>query len=100
MIKHIVLWKLHEYAGGKTGSENGLEVKRLIEGMTGKIPGVIKLEVGLNFNSGPDDADIVLYSEFDDKQALELYQVHPVHEAIKEFIKSVRSERHVIDYEV
>jgi len=100
MIKHIVLWKLHAEANGKTKQENALEVKRLLEDMVGKVPEIITLEVGINYNTSPDDADVVLYSEFASKSDLEAYQVHPDHEAIKGFIKSVRSERRVIDYEV
>jgi hypothetical protein len=41
----------------------------------------------------------VLYSEFADKAALDAYQHHPDHVAIKPFIGAVRLERQCVDYE-
>lgn len=58
------------------------------------------MEVGVDFSRTPESADIVLYSEFDSREALDAYQEHPEHVAMKPFIKDVRSERRVVDYEV
>ncbi len=68
--------------------------------MRGKIPGLITIEVGFDFSATPDASDVVLYSEFKSKEALEGYQTHPVHEAMKSFIRDVRYERRAVDYEV
>ena len=54
MIVHIVFWRLHERANGKTRQEN----------------------------------------------ALDAYQLHPAHKEIVGFLKDVRSERRVVDYEL
>jgi quinol monooxygenase YgiN len=43
---------------------------------------------------------VVLYSVFRDKAALDAYQDHPQHLAIKPFISAVRQERQCMDYEV
>ncbi len=100
MVKHIVVWKLKEFAEGNNKNLNAQKVKELIENMRGKIPGLRYIEVGINFTIEEGCADVVLYSELDSREALNLYQSHPVHVAVKDFIKNVRSERHVIDYEV
>jgi hypothetical protein len=100
MIKHIVLWKLKEYAEGAIKQENALKVKAMLEDMRGKIPGMLKLEVGLNFEGSDTASDISLYTEFKSREALDAYQIHPVHMKVKEFLPLVRKERHVIDYEV
>jgi hypothetical protein len=42
----------------------------------------------------------VLVSDFDDKSALEAYQVHPKHQALKDFVAAIREERQCVDYEV
>jgi hypothetical protein len=42
----------------------------------------------------------MLYSLFNDKQALDHYQQHPLHKEIMPFIAEARSERRVVDYEV
>jgi hypothetical protein len=43
---------------------------------------------------------VVLYSVFKDKWALDAYQDHPAHVAVKPFIAAVRAERQCMDYEV
>ncbi|MFZ1976995.1 MAG: Dabb family protein [Bacteroidota bacterium] len=100
MIKHIVVWKLKDFAEGNSKEVNAREVKKLLEGLNGKIPGLHKIEVGLNFTHEPGAADVVLYSEFDSKEALDAYQIHPDHVALKGFISEVRSVRILADYEV
>lgn len=97
MIKHIVMWRLDETAGDKTG--NALKVKQLLEGLNGRIPGLLKLEIGIDFSQEGESADVVLYSEFESRQALDAYQVHPAHNEVISFVKSVRAERRVVDYE-
>ena len=44
--------------------------------------------------------DVVLGSDFADKAALDAYQVHPAHEALKQFIGAVRESRECVDYQV
>jgi len=100
MIKHIVLWKLKDYAEGASKKENALKVKKVLEDMVGKIPGIITLEVGLNFETSDAASDIALYSEFESREALDAYQIHPIHVKVKDFISSVRTERRVADYEI
>jgi len=100
MIKHIVLWKLQDFAEGATKQQNALKVKGMLENIRGIIPGLLKLEVGLNFEKSGDAADISLYTEFESREALDAYQIHPEHMRIKNFLPLVRTERRVIDYEV
>lgn len=100
MVKHIVVWTLKDFAEGNDKQYNALKVKELLESMRGKIPGLQHIEVGINFTVEEGCADVVLYSELDSREALECYQNHPIHVAVKGFIKNVRSERQVIDYEI
>lgn len=100
MIKHIVFWKLKEEANGFNKSENALAIKQKLEDLQGKIEGLIKIEVGIDFLGSAESADLVLYSEFTSKEALDFYQQHPLHKAIMPFIGEARSERRVVDYEV
>ena len=102
MIKHIVLWKLKDHAEGRSKAENALELKRQVEALNGRIPGLRKIEVGLNVRdreSGDSDADVVLYAEFYDLAAVEAYYPHPEHARIKPFARAIRSGRMVINYE-
>lgn len=100
MIKHIVLWRLFEFADGRSKHENAEIIKSKLENLNGKIPGLIKLEVGIDFSKSEQSSDIALYSEFSTQEALSEYQNHPEHIELKSFLVKVRSERRVIDYEI
>jgi hypothetical protein len=100
MIKHIVMWRLKEHAQGNDRATNAKLVKERLESMRGNIPGLLAIEVGIDFSATEHSADIVLYSEFESREALDAYQVHPEHEAMKSFVMDVRSERRIVDYQV
>jgi hypothetical protein len=100
MIKHIVFWRLKDFAEGTAKQENAQKVKTMLEEMRGKIPGMLKLEVGLDFERSESASDIALYTEFDTRASLDAYQSHPLHMKVKEFLPLVRTERRVVDYEV
>ncbi len=99
MIKHIVMWRLKEEAEGRSQNESAHLIKQRLEDLQGKLDGLIKIEVGIDFSCDKDSSHIVLYSEFRDKDALSAYLTHPLHEAIKPLVLSARSERRVVDYE-
>jgi hypothetical protein len=100
MIKHIVFWKLKDQANGIDKAGNAQQIKEQLEALNGQIEGLIHLEVGMDFLHSPESADLVLYSEFESKDALTYYANHPLHKAIMPFIAEARSERRVVDYEV
>jgi len=100
MIKHIVIWKLHDFAEGAPKDQNAQRMKKWLEDLKAKIPQINSLEVGININQNEDAYDVILYSEFEDQQALELYQAHPEHVNFKERIQNLKSEKKVIDYEI
>jgi quinol monooxygenase YgiN len=97
MVKHIVVWRVKETPVSKLA--NAQEIKRQLEGMRGRIPGLLRLEAGVNFVDDPLAGDCVLYSEFTDRAALLAYQTHPVHEAVKAGIRELSVERRVVDYD-
>ena len=100
MIKHIVFWRLNENAYGNDKQTNGQNLNEKLLAMKGKVNGLLKVEVGFDFSKEKDSCDVVLYSEFESKEALHQYQIHPDHEAIKKWIGEVRSERRVMDFEI
>ena len=99
MVKHIVMWKLYDFAAGRDKNKNALRMKQWLEELKIKIPEIQKLEVGINFNDSDDAYDIVLISEFKDQASLKSYQNHPAHIQFKKRIDSIRSEKRVVDYE-
>ncbi|UOO38320.1 Dabb family protein [Oscillospiraceae bacterium CM] len=100
MIKHIVMWHLKETANSKSKTENAKAIKEQLEALRGKIPGMVTIEVGLDFSQTVDSADIILYSEFESKAALDAYQKHPAHEAVKPLVQEASTKRTVVDCEL
>jgi hypothetical protein len=94
MIKHIVMWKLKE-----DSLEKGLsQLKTMLENMQGTVEGLKTLEVGINSTPVDTSCDLVLYTEFDSVKALNLFQNHPKHKAIKQTAKDWILHRHQVDY--
>lgn len=100
MIKHIVMWRLHEFADGNGKAENARKLKEYLLALQESIPQIQQIEVGINIaGSDPNAADVALYSEFENLEALQIYQKHPEHQKVVQFLNKVRSEKRVVDYE-
>lgn len=100
MLKHIVLFKLKDSAAGTGKDQNARKLKAEIEALVGKIPQIGKMEVGINTVPSEAAYDVAIYSEFSDKGALEIYQKHPEHMKVVDFVKVVASGRAVVDYTI
>ena len=97
MIKHIVSWKVND---GENKAEVAGEIKTRLEALQGKIEEIKFIEVGIDYSQTDMSADLVLYSEFETKEDLDKYQVHPLHQEVGKFIKSKTNSRTLVDYEV
>lgn len=98
MIKHVVMWKLKDFAEGSSRQENAKKIKSMLEGLKDKITQIHYLEVGINIKSSDMAFDAVLISEFEDEQKLEEYKNHPEHVKVSDFVAKVRENRAVVDY--
>ncbi len=98
MLKHIVMWKLKDFAEGCSREENARKIKSMLEALNGKIGQIKYLEVGINVNRSDMAYDAVLVTEFENEQELEEYQKHPEHMKVSEFVSKVRVDRKVVDY--
>ena len=99
MFKHIVLWTLKDQAEGADRAANALEMKRRLDACAGIVPGMRAFEVTIAQPGLEATYDVVLYSEFEDKAALEAYARHPTHQAVVPFIGAIREARQCMDYE-
>lgn len=99
MIKHIVMWKLQEFADGRNKLENAKIIKEKLEALVGIIPEIVKLEVGIDILGTSQSYDVVLVSEFKSLEDLNIYANHPEHLKVGEFVGKVREDRIAVDYE-
>jgi hypothetical protein len=98
MLKHIVLFKLKDSAAGTGKDENARKLKAELEALAGKIPQIVKMEVGINTAPSEAGYDVAIYSEFLDRDDLEIYQKHPEHMKVVDLVKTVAAGRAVVDY--
>ena len=98
MLKHIVMWKLKDQAEGADRAANALEMKRRLDECATIVPGILKFEVVIAQTGLEATHDVVLYSEFEDKAALEAYINHPTHKALVPFIGAILEGRQCMDY--
>ncbi len=92
MVTHIVMWNF-------SSSADMQEAKSQLETLPKTISEIITFQVGEDFNRSAAAFDLVLYSTFEDRDALASYQIHPVHIEVAQFIGSVATSRGVVDYE-
>ena len=100
MIKHIVMWQLKDHAEGADKATNAIKMKTLLDACSDIVPVILKLEVAIAQAGLEATYDVVLYSEFESAVALDAYQNHPQHLALKPFVGAVRLARQCMDYEV
>lgn len=100
MVKHIVMFKFLENAEGRSKKENLEIAASMLRDLQGKVPTLVSSEVRLNAESADaSNYDLVLVSDHNDWQGLNDYIVHPLHNAVGEFMKGVRESRACVDYE-
>ncbi|UTY59539.1 Dabb family protein [Massilia sp. erpn] len=98
MIKHIVMWKLKDHAEGADRAANARKMKEMLDACSKLVPGILAFEVAIAQPDLEATYDVVLYSAFASKEALDAYQSHPEHQALKPFFGAVRDARQCMDY--
>ncbi len=67
--------------------------------MSGKIPQLRHLEVGVDVLRSERSYDLALVTKFDSLEDLQAYQAHPVHVDVTKYIASVIESAVAVDYE-
>ena len=96
MLKHVVTWNVKDKA---QKAAHCAAAKAALEGLRGRIPGLVAIECGSDIGSGSAAADFILLSEFTDAAALAVYQDHPLHLVAKGVVAAVMTDRRTVDWE-
>ena len=100
MVKHIILWQLKDELSGEEKAKVRADIKIGLEGLAGKIPGLIDIHVQTEMLDS-SNADLMLDSTFEDADSLKGYAVHPEHVAVADsVVRPYTKSRVCIDYEV
>jgi quinol monooxygenase YgiN len=97
MIRHIVMWKLRGETAELQQAARA-RVKAAFEGLRGKIPGMRTIEIGSDVSGVDYACDVVLFSEFESREALAAYAQHPLHLQVREELGDLRTARYQVDY--
>lgn len=91
MVRHVVCQKFADVADAQ-------EAARMLRALSGTVPTLRSMEVGLNELASERAYDLVLIATFDDMEGLHAYDAHPAHEAVRAFIKPRRTGTVSVDY--
>ena len=76
-------------------------IKEGLEGLKGKIPGLVDIKVITDGRLTSSTADLMLDSTFDDEEALKAYAVNPAHVAVADGkVRPYTKTRACLDFEV
>jgi len=100
MVKHIILWTLKDELSAEEKKQVKLGIKEGLEGLAGKIPGMIDIKVNIN-GLASSNADLMLDSTFENEEALKGYAVHPEHVAVADGkVRPYTKIRSCLDFEI
>lgn len=99
MVKHIILWQLKDELTKSQKEKIKAEIKEGLEGLQGKIPGLLSIKVNIN-GLDSSNADLMLDSAFEDESSLKGYAVHPEHVKVAdEKVRPYTKNRVCMDYQ-
>lgn len=95
MLKYIVLFKFRD------PEECLTTVIEKIHSMEGVIPEILSMETGIDtWHNKQRSYDLALICTFKDMEAFEVYDKHPYHEKMREYIYAHRLDGKTVIYEV
>ena len=100
MVKHIILWTLKEMdEAQKEAVKAG--IKEGLEGLKGKIPGLVDIKVITEGRLPSSNADLMLDSTFETEEALKGYSKHPEHVAVADSkVRPFTASRACLDFQM
>jgi Stress responsive A/B Barrel Domain len=99
MVRHIVLWRFLDRAGGRDKMENLSIARSLLLSLKRSIPVIVDWEVAITSGTSKRETDLALNSTFGSFEDLTLYQQDPEHQKVVEFLRSVHAGKVSADYE-
>jgi hypothetical protein len=75
-------------------------IRAALEAQRGQVPGLIRVEVGLNVRASRRAGDFALICDFADAAALDSYHKHPAHLQTRAIVDPLVDEHWIVDYDV
>lgn len=101
MIKHIILWTLNPELSEAEKNAVKAGIKEGLEGLVGKVPGLVEVKVHIDGRLASSNADVMLDSTLESEEALKNYAVHPDHVAVADTkVSPYTVQRSCLDFEI
>jgi hypothetical protein len=95
MVEHVVMWRMKD----ENKKANTAEMLVKLRSLKDKVWVIRALKAGTDFSGNPNAYDICLTVTLDSRADVEVYQKHPEHQKVGEFVRSVTTDRAVVDFE-
>ena len=101
MVKHIILWTLNPELSEEEKQQVKEGIKAGLEGLVGKVPGLLEVKVNIEGRLGSSNADVMLDSTLESEEALKGYAQHPEHVAVANGkVRPYTVSRACLDFEI
>ncbi len=98
-VRHIVMWNV----AGDTPEDRSAAietVRHAFEALRGQIPGLTRLDIGIDCSRVDYACDMVLVTDFDSGASLRAYATHPLHLEARDRLQGLRIARFQVDYPI
>jgi len=100
-VKHIILWTLNPELTEEEKQRVKADIKQGLEGLVGKVPGLLDVTVHVDGRLASSNADVMLDSTLESEEALKGYAVHPEHVAVANTkVRPYTVQRSCLDFTV
>lgn len=101
MVKHVILWTLKDEFSESEKKQIKKEMKEELEGLVGKVPGLIDMKIYTNGLETSKNAEVMLDSTLESFEALKAYAIHPEHVKVAdEKVRPYTASRSCLDFEI
>lgn len=101
MVKHIILWMLNPELSETEKETVKKGIKEGLEGLVGKVPGLIDVKVTYAGRLSSSTADLMLDCTLESEEALKVYASHPEHLKVANGkVRPYTVQRSCLDFEI